>query len=226
MGSLDGQVVLVTGSRGTLGSVLTWACADAGAIVVGCGRSAVTSWGERSAFVKCDLVRSPIGQMLDDILLHYGRLDAIISNAAQLKDGTLASYYTVNAMVPILLLDIAVERVGKGLKKFIQISGGGATGPANVPVGYAMSKAAVVRGMEMQASVYPDVAINCLAPGDLTHQSAVVAAECAVWLLSPAAQGLTGKLIAAQWDHWRSWCNPEAIKSLMATDVLAVRRKA
>jgi len=217
MGILDGQVVLVTGSGGTLGKPLIDTIWTEGAITVGCGRSGSTKWTERSAYVKCDLVRDPMSRLIDDTLLHYGRLDSVVSCAGRVGVATMAEYYTLNSMVPVFLLQTAVEHVGKGLKRFVQISGGGATGPADVPVGYAMSKAAVVRGMEMLAKVYPDVAINCLAPGDLSKQSATVAAECAVWLLSPAAQGLTGRIIAAQWDDWRTW-TPERITSIMSDD--------
>lgn len=50
-----------------------------------------------------------------------------------------------------------------------------------------------------------------------------LAADLAVFLASDRAAGLTGKLIAAPYDDWRSW-NSEEIRALMKTPWLTLRR--
>lgn len=50
-----------------------------------------------------------------------------------------------------------------------------------------------------------------------------LAAELAVFLAGEDAGGLTGKLVAAPYDDWRSW-TPEQIRELMAAPWLTLRR--
>ena len=47
------------------------------------------------------------------------------------------------------------------------------------------------------------------------------AALC-VFLGSPDSDGITGKLIAAQWDRWEDW--PQHLDELNASDVYTLRR--
>lgn len=49
-----------------------------------------------------------------------------------------------------------------------------------------------------------------------------VVAELCKFLASDAARGITGKLISAVWDDWRTW--PDHIEELSATDVYTLRR--
>ena len=51
----------------------------------------------------------------------------------------------------------------------------------------------------------------------LTH-----AAELAVFLASPASDGITGRLISALWDRWGDW--PEHLAELEASDAYKLRR--
>lgn len=47
-------------------------------------------------------------------------------------------------------------------------------------------------------------------------------ADLAVFLASPASDGITGKLISAVWDDWEHW--PEHLEELSASDVYTLRR--
>jgi NAD(P)-dependent dehydrogenase (short-subunit alcohol dehydrogenase family) len=51
-----------------------------------------------------------------------------------------------------------------------------------------------------------------------------LAAALAVFLASNDSRGLTGRLISAPWDTWRTW-DKRAIKKIMATDKFTLRRK-
>lgn len=42
------------------------------------------------------------------------------------------------------------------------------------------------------------------------------------WLLSPQSNGITGKLISAQWDQWEKWS--EHLDELQTTDIYTLRR--
>ncbi|MBK6636217.1 MAG: SDR family oxidoreductase [Rhodocyclaceae bacterium] len=48
------------------------------------------------------------------------------------------------------------------------------------------------------------------------------AAELAVFLASPASDGITGKLISALWDNWECW--PEHLDELCGSDAYTLRR--
>jgi NAD(P)-dependent dehydrogenase (short-subunit alcohol dehydrogenase family) len=48
------------------------------------------------------------------------------------------------------------------------------------------------------------------------------ALDCVEWLLSPASDGLTGRLLSAPWDPWP--LSPEKISALAPTDIFTLRR--
>ena len=123
----------------------------------------------------------------------------------------------------------ALRRAGGAVVTF---SGGGATGPLARYDAYAASKAAVVRLTENLAARSRRVRVNAVAPGFVAtriHEATLAAgpeaageayfertqrdledggvpperaAELAAFLLSDEAEGITGKLIRAQWDPW------------------------
>jgi NAD(P)-dependent dehydrogenase (short-subunit alcohol dehydrogenase family) len=49
-----------------------------------------------------------------------------------------------------------------------------------------------------------------------------IGADLCVFLASHESNGITGKIIAAQWDRWRDW--PEHLKELSSSDVYTLRR--
>ena len=134
--------------------------------------------------------------------------------------------------------------------KIINLSGGGAVDPRPNFSAYAASKAAVVRFTETLAAEVAGhgVDVNAIAPGaidtDMLRQGIAAgdaagaeaeelrriarqggqnpgrAAALAVHLASAATDGLTGRLISAQWDDWEN-LDPRAV---MATDLFTLRR--
>ena len=59
-----------------------------------------------------------------------------------------------------------------------------------------------------------------LATGGVTPE---LAAALVVFLASGESRGLTGRLISAPWDAWRTW-DKKMIKKIMATEALTLRR--
>jgi NAD(P)-dependent dehydrogenase (short-subunit alcohol dehydrogenase family) len=114
----------------------------------------------------------------------------------------------------------------------VAFSGGGATSPMARFDAYAASKAALVRLVENLAAdgwrinaVAPGFVVTELqqevldagaervgdayfarvsqAVAEGGGEDPSVAAACVSWLLSPGAEGVSGRLIAARWDAWR-----------------------
>jgi NAD(P)-dependent dehydrogenase (short-subunit alcohol dehydrogenase family) len=102
--------------------------------------------------------------------------------------------------------------------KIIQLSGGGATSPREQFTGYASSKTAIVRFMETLALELKNtgIDINCVSPGllptRLGNKNDVLLEDRAAifqkpvdlitFLASDESNGISGKLISAQWDRW------------------------
>jgi 3-oxoacyl-[acyl-carrier protein] reductase len=137
--------------------------------------------------------------------------------------------------------------------KIINLSGGGATGPRPNFSAYAASKAALVRLTETLAEeVRPyNIQVNAIAPGAVNTRMldevlaagaaagdelaaarkrqtqggtpAEVAAKLIVFLASAAADGLSGKLISAPHDDWRTW-DAAHIAGLAASPWYTLRR--
>lgn len=144
----------------------------------------------------------------------------------------------------------AMRRTGGG--RIVLFSGGGATFPLENYTAYGCSKAAVVRLAEtLAAELAPhNIAVNSLAPGFVAtriHDATLAAgaragenlrrvqeelagggvpaalgARAAVFLLSDAAEGITGKLVAAPWDAWWAW--PERLAELSGSELFTLRR--
>lgn len=134
----------------------------------------------------------------------------------------------------------------------INLSGGGAVSPRPRFSAYGASKAAVVRLTESIAAEVREfqIRVNAIAPGAVNTRileqileagdkagrefSEAVqrqreggvppdsAAELAVFLASPAAAGITGRLISAVWDDWKSL--PDRLNELADSALFTVRR--
>jgi NAD(P)-dependent dehydrogenase (short-subunit alcohol dehydrogenase family) len=146
----------------------------------------------------------------------------------------------------------AVARVMPAGGRMVALSGGGATAPFPNFSAYGAGKAAVVRLVETLAHEWRGrIEINALAPGFVAtdiHQMtlaagaaagedylewtrrelesggvpAELAGRAAVFLLSPRAAGITGRLLAAPWDEWWRW--PEMVDEIASGDLFTLRR--
>lgn len=150
---------------------------------------------------------------------------------------------SINLIGTMLALHHMLPRLRRSLGRAVTFSGGGATSPLPRYDAYAAAKAAVVRLTENVAAC-GDVELNCVAPGFVAtriHEGTLLAgpaavgadyhertrlqlaaggfpareaAELVAFLLSPAANGISGRLLSAEWDPWRE----EEFRARLRTD--------
>lgn len=174
--------------------------------------------GDIDILVNAAGIQPPIGLFADNCLEAWERA---------IQVNLMGPVRVIHAVLPGMM----ARRQGK----IINFSGGGATGPRPNFSAYAASKAALVRLTETLAvELKPyNIQVNAVAPGAVNTQmldEILVAGEKAgaeyhqaqerarnggtpmelvcklvLFLASPACGGLTGKLISAPHDPWRSW---------------------
>lgn len=87
-------------------------------------------------------------------------------------------------------------------------------------MGSAMTEAVLAAGRESAGEKeYEAAARIAAAPADRTIERA---ADLCAFLASRASDGITGKLIAAQWDPWETF--PDRLEQLRTTDLYTLRR--
>ena len=77
----------------------------------------------------------------------------------------------------------------------------------------------IIRAPGMSKSRDYLVAENALSNGSLDNRKLM---ELCDFLLSDRSQGITGKLISAEWDNWSEW--PDHLVELAASDLYTLRR--
>lgn len=150
----------------------------------------------------------------------------------EVDPGELASAIAINLTGTMLALHHAIPRLRRSGGRAVTFSGGGGTAPLPRYDAYAASKAGVVRLTENVAAG-TGVPVNCVAPGFVAtrmHEGtlhagadaagasyyertraqladggfpAQAAAELVCFLLSDESDGISGRLLSAQWDPWR-----------------------
>lgn len=163
------------------------------------------------ALIHCAGIRGPFGPMAENDPEQW--IQTIQTNL-------IGTYQIVRAALPSL------QKSDDG--RVLLFSGGGAFGPEPGYSAYAATKGATVSLMESLAVELFDttVTVNCVAPGFIPtgihkgtpHESRIAAPEamknvvaCVRHLLGPAARGLTGRTISAQFDEWdqiQPWTMP------------------
>lgn len=152
----------------------------------------------------------------------------------------------------LMTQEVGQAMVRQGGGSIINLSGGGATSSKPRYSAYAASKSGVVRHTEVVADELrgDGVRVNAIAPGFIVtrfHDQTLAAgtdadpdaekvrakieqggddprkaAELAVFLASPEAEGITGKIFSAIWDEWRE---PELRAALRdSRDLYTLRR--
>jgi 3-oxoacyl-[acyl-carrier protein] reductase len=227
--SLAGRVAIVTGGTRGLGLEIARAYESAGARVVATGRADADVTDPEACAALVDRA-GPVTVLVNNagVLGPAGPLDANDWDAwvETIRVNLLGTAAMCRAALPGMR-----ER---GYGKIINLSGGGATGPRPNFSAYAASKAAVVRLTETLAGEVGGIDVNAIAPGALpTRMLDEVLASglervepagferataLAVFLGSAASDGITGRLIAAQWDDW------ESLRAPVPDDLYTLRR--
>jgi 3-oxoacyl-[acyl-carrier protein] reductase len=226
---LAGRVAIVTGGTRGLGREIARAYENAGARVFATGRA--------DADVTDPAACAALVERAGDVTVLVNNA-GVLGPAGPLADNDWDDW--VETVRVNLLGTVAMCRAvlpgmrARGYGKIVNLSGGGATGPRPNFSAYAASKTAVVRLTETLAGELEGIDVNAIAPGPLPTDmlDAVIAAgyeqvepmsferatALAVFLGSAASDGITGRLIAAQWDDW------ETLRPPLPADLYTLRR--
>lgn len=187
-----------------------------------------------------------------DILINNAAIQGPIGPLEQVNLADWTPVIATNLLAPMRLIQHVLPGMkSKGRGKIINLSGGGATGPRPDFTAYAATKVALVRLTETLAVELKDhkIDVNSIAPGAMNtrmlqetieagrasreYDAAVEraqaggdspekAAELIAFLCSRECDGITGRLISAPWDDWRSL--PKRKDELATSDVYTLRR--
>lgn len=165
--------------------------------------------------------------IVSHIMDRWTHIDGLVNNAAiqgpvgkawEVSLVELNRTFAVDLFAPIDLCRLVVpEMLKHGHGKIVNLSGGGAADARPNYSAYATAKAGLVRFSECLAEELKGTGIdvNCVAPGKMptgmlppgemaTEQTMVEAADLVIFLLSDESNGITGRLISAVWDEWKS----------------------
>jgi len=179
---------------------------------------ALEACGKLDLLVNCAGRQGPIGPLWENDPQDWART---------IEVNLMGTVYCIQAVLPGMM----ARRRGK----IVNFSGGGAAGPRPNFTSYGASKVAVVRLTETLAEELRahNIQVNAVAPGAVNTRMldeilvagpmageeleaaknrkaqggtpVEVAAQFVVFLASEAAGGLTGKLMSAVHDGWRTW---------------------
>jgi 3-oxoacyl-[acyl-carrier protein] reductase len=186
---LKDRVALVAGGTGLLGIAIARALARAGADVgitylerrdaarETC--AAVEALGRRAFSVALDQTDAgAIPGAIEAAARHFGRLDALVNNAAwniaipvpdleSLDAATWDRLFSTNLRGPYLLCRAAAPRLkAGGAGRIVNIASVAGLNPGGSSIAYATSKAGLIHLTRCLAvALAPEVTVNCVAPG-------------------------------------------------------------
>jgi NAD(P)-dependent dehydrogenase (short-subunit alcohol dehydrogenase family) len=186
---LKDRVALVAGGTGVLGIAIARALARAGADVgitylerrdaarETC--AAVEALGRRAFSVALDQTDAgAIPGAIEAAARHFGRLDALVNNAAwniaipfpdleSLDAATWDRLFSTNLRGPYLLCRAAAPRLkAGGAGRIVNIASVAGLNPGGSSIAYATSKAGLIHLTRCLAvALAPEVTVNCVAPG-------------------------------------------------------------
>jgi NAD(P)-dependent dehydrogenase (short-subunit alcohol dehydrogenase family) len=157
---LKDKVVIVTGSTTGIGKAIAVCCADEGARIVIHGRNSekgeevVKAIGKDKAVLHIADLTDPdtAGQLVDKALKSFGRLDAVVNNAAMVVssdiDSTDAAFlrkvFEVNTIAPFALIKAALPHIRKVQGHILNIGSVNAYSGEPDLLAYSMSKGALM----------------------------------------------------------------------------------
>ncbi len=245
-----GQVVARTCLES--GANVTICARGAEALAKAVGTFQAAGFGESIASVSVDVSKPPdVARAFAAAAARYGRVDGVVHAAAVLEPiGSILEVdpeawrrtIEIDLYGSFLVTREACARMRETGGRIVLFAGGGASTPYPNLTAYACSKVAVVRFAESVAQEMQPfgIEINALAPGlvatrmiEQTKKAGYgspnvpvvepeVAARAAAFLISEAANGITGKFVAPNYDDYARW--PDHIADLRATDAFTLRR--
>ena len=197
---MQGKVVLVTGTKGGLGSYVTQAFLDAGAIVIGTSRKIQPSDFNNPSFtaIPADVsTRQGAKVLVDQVVARFGRLDVLAHTVggfaggqpiADTDDATFQKMFdlNLNSVFHILRVTIpALRQAGTG--RIIAIGSRAALEPGAGVGAYSASKAAMVSLIRTVALENKDAGLtaNVILPGTMdtpTNRKAMPNADFSKWV--------------------------------------------
>ena len=222
---MKGQVVLVTGASGGLGTYVTQAFLHAGATVIGSSRKIQQSDFNSASFTAFPAeisTQAGAQELVENILARFGRLDVLAhtvgafaggQSIADTDDATFRRMFDLNVNSFLHILRASVPPLRKsGHGRVIAIGSRAAVEPGAGVGAYGASKAAMVSLVKTVAAENRDAAMtaNAILPGTMDTPANRMAmpgadfskwvqpanvADLAVWLASDAARDINGAAI-------------------------------
>lgn len=197
---MKGKIALVTGANGGLGSHVTKALLDAGAVVVGVSRKIQPSEFDSASFIAlpADISTAAGAQsMVDSLVARHGRLDVVVhtvgafaggQSIAETDDATFqrmldsnlnSTFYLLRAVLPTM------RKTGNG--RIVAIGSRAALEPGPRVGAYSASKAAMVSLIKTVALENKDVGItaNVILPATIdtpANRTALPNADYSKWV--------------------------------------------
>lgn len=227
---MKGQVVLVTGASGGLGTYITQAFLDAGATVIGSSRKI-----QQSDFASADFTAFPAeistqagaDALVEGVLARFGKLDVLAHTVggfaggqpvADTDDVTFQRMFDLNVNSFLHILRVSISPLRKsGRGRIIAIGSRAAVEPGAGVGAYSASKAAMVSLVKTVAAENrgAGVTANVILPGTMDTPANRMAmpsadfskwvqpanvADLAVWLAGDSARDSNGAAIPVYGD--------------------------
>lgn len=227
---MKGRIVLVTGASGGLGTHVTQAFLDAGALVIGTSRKIRQSDFPRAEFTAIPgeiSSQASAKALIDAVVARFGRLDVLVQtvggfaggqSVSDTDDATFQRMFdiNVNSFLHILRASIPILRKS-GNGRIIAIGSRAAVEPGAGMGAYSASKAAMVSLVKTVAAENRDVRMtaNVILPGTMDTPANRIAipgadtskwvqpgnvASLSVWLAGDDAKDITGAAIPIYGD--------------------------
>ena len=182
MNNLNGQVILITGAKGGLGTPLTQAFLDSGASVAGSSRSISATEFAHANFlgISADLSdRDAAAPLISQVLEKYGKIDALVHLVGgfaggqpihETSDETWDVMMNLNVRAAFHILRAVIPHMRKaGGGRIVAVGSRAGVEPAAAIAAYSASKAALISLVRTAALENRDANItaNVILPGTI-----------------------------------------------------------
>ncbi|MFQ5873717.1 MAG: SDR family NAD(P)-dependent oxidoreductase, partial [Dehalococcoidia bacterium] len=246
---LNGKVAIVTGSSRGIGKAIALGYAKEGAKVVVMARTErpeqsrlpgtihqtaeeIQALGGECIAIRCDLTKDEdIGNLVDQVVEHYGRIDILVNNAAiilhtDVVDTTVKRWdllVKINLRAPVILCQKTLPHMIKqGSGSIINLISRSGTDPEGGTTLYGAADAGLQRfsqGLALEVKKHK-ISVNALDPGRVKTEGALFTyppdtdwtgwkepsevAPSAIFLANEANAGFTGRAVVAD-EFGKAW---------------------